>query len=67
MAIVIVGGMVLGAVVGLFLGAHVGGNFTPDFRFLHLRGYEATGVLGLLLGIFVGGALGARWRRRPAR
>lgn len=54
----------MGAVVGLFVGAFVGGNFAPSFQLLHLRGYEATGVLGLVLGMLVGGGLAARWRQR---
>ena len=59
-------GIVLGAAVGLFVGAFVGGNFATGFQLFHLRGYEATGVLGLVLGVLLGGALAAR-RRRVAR
>ena len=59
-AMVVLGGAALGAIAGLFLGALFGGNFASSFQFLHLRGYEATGVLGMALGALVGGVLGAR-------
>jgi len=61
---VVIVGVVLGAMVGLFVGAFVGGNFATSFELLHLRGYEATGVLGLVLGMLLGGALAMRWQRR---
>lgn len=56
-AILLIGGAVLGAAIGLALGALVGGNFATDLELLHLRGYEATGALGLVLGMLLGGAL----------
>ncbi|HEU5077532.1 MAG TPA: hypothetical protein VFU02_25240 [Polyangiaceae bacterium] len=63
-AIVVIGGMLLGAIAGLFVGALVGGNLATNFEFLDLRGYEATGIVGLLLGMLLGGALTARWGRQ---
>lgn len=50
----LIGGVVL-AVVGLVVGATYGGNYATDFQFNGLRGYEATGLLGEILG-FVAGA-----------
>ena len=52
-AVVIVSGLFFGA-VGLFLGAYIGGNFAQDFTFLGVRGYEATGQLGFILGAIMG-------------
>lgn len=43
-------------VVGLYVGATIGGNMAVDFQFAGNRGYEATGVLGALFGV-VGGAI----------
>lgn len=62
-----IGGMVLGAVSGLFVGALIGGNFASNLQLFGLRGYEATGILGLgvglILGALLGALLGARWAR----
>lgn len=59
---------ILGAVVGgvlLFvLGAFLGGNYANSFEFAGLRGYEATGILGLFVGLIGGGALGAGIAKR---
>jgi hypothetical protein len=49
----------LGAFIGLVLGANIGGNLAPDSELLGLRGYEGAGRLGLLLGIAAGGLGGA--------
>jgi len=56
----IFGGMVLGGGAGLFFGALLGGNLATNFEFVGLRGYEATGIVGLALGIASGGFSGAR-------
>lgn len=53
----IIGGAIL-AVIGLFIGMNIGGNYFPDFRFLTGRGYEATGYLGALIGALIGIILG---------
>ena len=45
--------------VGLLVGATIGGNMADDFRFAGNRGYEATGVLGALIGLAIGIAGGA--------
>jgi len=54
----LVGGVVL-AVVGLVVGAAFGGNYATEFEFNGMRGYEATGQLGAILGFVAGALLGA--------
>ena len=63
----IVVGAMLGALWGLVIGAFVGGNLATSFELFHLRGYEATGIVGLVLGMVLGSMGGARLRRRRAR
>jgi hypothetical protein len=48
-------GAVLGGVFGLLLGAFIGGNLATETELLGLRGYEGTGILGLVLGLAAGG------------
>ena len=55
-------GAFLGGCLLLVLGAFVGGNFATSVELFGLRGYEATGVLGLLMGLVVGAALAVRLR-----
>ena len=50
---VIASGLFFGA-VGLVLGAYIGGNFAQDFALFGVRGYEATGQLGFILGAIMG-------------
>ncbi len=52
----IVGGVVFG-VLGLIAGATFGGNFCNTCEFNGLRGYEATGQLGFLVGAGAGALL----------
>ncbi len=47
----------LGSVSCFVVGAFLGGNYATHFEFFHFHGYEATGVLGLLLGAIGGAAL----------
>ena len=49
----------MGALGGL-LGAYLGGNWWMNFTLFGVRGYEAAGLLGVMLGL-VGGVLLA-WR-----
>ena len=49
----LIGGLVV-AVVGFVVGATYGGNHATDFEFNGLRGYEATGQIGMLLGFIAG-------------
>ena len=59
---VVASGLFFG-VVGLLLGAYIGGNFAQDFTFLGVRGYEATGQLGFILGCVMGIAVGISFLR----
>ena len=57
-------------VVGLLVGTAIGGNWAEDFRFAGNRGYEATGVLGAIIGLavgIVGGAIALAWLPRHNR
>jgi len=57
-------------VVGWILGALIGGNFAGQFVFNGVRGYEATGKVGFLLGDLIGLFIGWRLffkKRQPAR
>ena len=40
--------------VGLLIGAYIGGNFAQDFTLFEVRGYEAAGQLGFILGAIMG-------------
>ena len=46
-------GSVLG-VIGLFVAMYTGGNYAEDFVFNGVRGYEATGQIGFILGVAIG-------------
>lgn len=46
-------GLVYG-VIGLVVGAVIGGNFAREFVFYGVQGYEAVGQIGFLLGICIG-------------
>ncbi|MEI7847178.1 MAG: hypothetical protein WCK35_15370 [Chloroflexota bacterium] len=50
---IIVAGLVSG-IVGLVIGILFGGNYAEQFMFNGVRGYEATGQIGLLLGTSIG-------------
>jgi hypothetical protein len=52
----LLGGLAVGA-LGLVAGSTYGGNYATEFEFNRLRGYEAAGQLGALLGFVGGGAL----------
>lgn len=47
------GGIVI-AFIGLVVGATYGGNYATGFQFGGQQGYEATGIMGAVIG-FVGG------------
>ena len=51
--VVIVIGFISG-VIGLIIGALIGGNYAEQFVFNGVRGYEATGQVGFILGILTG-------------
>ncbi len=46
-------GFVLG-VIGLFIAVYIGGNYAEDFVFNGVRGYEATGQIGFIIGAAIG-------------
>ncbi len=46
-------GFVLG-VIGLLIAMYIGGNYAEDFIFNGVRGYEATGQIGFILGSLIG-------------
>ena len=51
-------------IIGMLIGAWFGGNYAENFQFNGVRGYEATGQIGLLCGVFVLILLGAYfWAR----
>jgi hypothetical protein len=50
----LIGSMLLGGFVGMLLGALIGGNHFENFMFNGLRGYEATGQLGAIIGALLG-------------
>lgn len=48
--LLVLGNVVLGVIAGLGIGATIGGNFFVDFEAFGVRGYEATGWIGILVG-----------------
>jgi uncharacterized membrane protein len=59
-------GLVAGAGIGFVIGDLYGGNYAVDFEFAGVRGYEATGVLGVIIGGIGGAAVSivVVWRSR---
>jgi hypothetical protein len=53
-----VGGAALGAVLGLVAGANIGGNWFTSVSLPGQRGYEATGLIGAVVGGVAFGAVG---------
>jgi len=51
-AVIVIG--LISAVIGLIIGALIGGNFVEQFVFNGVRGYEATGQIGFILGALIG-------------
>lgn len=49
--------LVIGAVLGLIIGAIIGGNYMAEFEFGGVRGYEAVGRVGIVIGVAVGALL----------
>ncbi|HET8660202.1 MAG TPA: hypothetical protein VFM55_14530 [Micromonosporaceae bacterium] len=52
------GGALIGAVVGLVVGANIGGNWFTSFSIAGQQGYEATGLVGAVVGAVALGATG---------
>jgi hypothetical protein len=57
--IVVVIGLIAG-VIGWVIGALIGGNYAEQLVFNGVRGYEATGQIGFLLGTLIG--LTSSWK-----
>ena len=53
-------GAAAGVIIGLIVGANIGGNWFTSTSIGSLHGYEATSMLGAVLGGLVLGA-GALW------
>lgn len=53
-----IGGAVLGTLLGLIAGANIGGNWFTSVSFAGQRGYEATGLVGAVVGGVVLGVVG---------
>jgi hypothetical protein len=51
-------GVVVGAVLGLIVGADIGGNWFPSASFGGMNGYEFTGFVGAVLGGMLLGVVG---------
>ena len=56
-AFAIIGGIAL-AIIGLFIGMNIGGNYYTGFEFMGQVGYEGTGYLGALIGAVLGILIG---------
>jgi hypothetical protein len=52
------GGAALGTVVGMVVGADIGGNWFTSVSLAGQHGYEATGLVGAVVGGVVFGAVG---------
>ena len=48
----------IGMVFGTMIGMNIGGNYFTSFTFLGLRGYEATGQIGMVIGGMLFGVIG---------
>jgi hypothetical protein len=59
-AIILVIGIVSG-LMGWVIGALIGGNYAEQVVFNGVRGYEATGQVGFILGMLTGLFLSWRW------
>ena len=57
--VIVLAGALLGAIVLFVVGGIIGGNFATDFELAGLRGYEATGVLGIFVGVVTGAGAAA--------
>ena len=48
-------------IVGMGIGAYLGGNYATSFQFNGVRGYEATGQIGFIVGAALGVIIA--WKR----
>lgn len=54
-------------ILGMLIGAWFGGNYAENFQFNGVRGYEATGQIGLMCGSFALLLLGAFYWAKNSR
>ena len=66
-AVMGVGGVAAGALIGMIGGANIGGNWFTSFTLAGQRGYEATGLLGAVVGGVILGGVGVRLGLRRRR
>jgi len=52
LAVIVIG--LIAGVIGWIVGALIGGNYAEQFVFNNVQGYEATGLIGFILGILLG-------------
>jgi hypothetical protein len=52
-------GICIAGIIGMGVFTLVGGNYAVDFTAFGLRGYEATGIIGLYVGLIIGTVLAA--------
>jgi hypothetical protein len=51
--------------LGMLIAAWFGGNYAESFQFAGVRGYEATGLVGFIIGTAIGIFLSEYfWRRK---
>jgi hypothetical protein len=62
--LIIGGATALGAMVGLVVGANIGGNWMTRVSLFGLNGYEATSTVGTVLGAVAFGVAGYLLARR---
>jgi len=55
-----VGVLLLSTALGGMIGAYLGGNWWVDLALFGVRGYEAAGLLGVILGLV--GGIGLVWK-----
>lgn len=48
----------IGMVIGTMIGMDIGGNYFVNFTMFGVRGYEATGQLGMIIGGVLFGFIG---------
>ena len=51
--LILLSGLILG-MVGMLIGVLIGGNYATGFQFNGVRGYEASGQVGFIIGAALG-------------
>jgi hypothetical protein len=58
--IILFSGLICG-MLGMLIGVYLGGNLATNFQFFGVRGYEATGQIGFIIGAVLGAIVS--WKR----